>query len=67
MGHARNVYLVVEELDVSEKCGSYRMTPLSQKDNKRARMYIRDTAKIYNVPVFPSTDEAIAQILTDKL
>ena len=67
MGHARNVYLVVEELDVSEKQGNYRMTPLSQKDNKRARMYIRDTAKIYKVPVFQTIDGAVSKILADKL
>ena len=67
MGYERNVYLVIEDLDVSEKQGNYRMTPLSQKDNKRARMYIRDTAKLYKVPVFPTIHGAVSQILSDKL
>ncbi|KAI6647274.1 hypothetical protein LOD99_12271 [Oopsacas minuta] len=66
MGVGHNVYLVVEDLDVSSKDFPYTMTATAQKDNKRARLYIRGTAKAYSVPAFSTINEAISAIIKDK-
>ena len=64
IGNENNLYLVVEDLEVSEEEIPYKMTALSQKDNKRARSYIRDTARFHKVPVFSTVNEAICAMLT---
>ena len=66
IGNRYNLYLVIEDLEISENGIPYEMTALSQKDNKRARSYIRDTARFHKVPVFSTINEAISAILTDK-
>ena len=63
IGSGNNLHLVIEDLEITENQIPYEMTAQSQKDNKRARSYIRDTARGNKVPVFATVNEAISAIL----
>ena len=63
MGKRGNLYLVIEDLENTDSQMSYTMTRLSEKDNRRARSYLRETAKLHNIPIFPTIQEAISALL----